>query len=503
MRRRRRRSFGSVVARLLLAVVALLLVAAAVGAGALFFGQDTIRERIAASVKARTGRVLTLGGPLSVWPGGALQLSATDVTLDGIGRIGRATADLPWSGVFGLRPEFARILLERPVLDLRAGVPARADRSPTAGSVTGAPVAGERRTATVARVDIVDGRVLLRDAMVDVPRLTVGPLSETAPATLDGVLRLDAVEARVTGRFGGSEERPWPVSISLENSNGRFGAAGNIAAPEQARGYDLAVTGEAADLATFSALASARLPPLRDVRLSARLSDRGGAGPELSDIAVHAGAADFDVAGSPPLHLDHLDIAAPGMDAPASASLAGSLGGAPVRLAATLGAWRGWLGGDVRAPLRLDATGEAAGASLDLHGTVADPMAGAGLDLAVVSRVPDLAALSALAGTRLPPLTDLAISGRLTSLEAGGAGGCRARDEPHRAARRSGRRRDGGIRCPEPGPGIADGKPAGYRRPADSCCSPAGAGFIDASTPRTCGLATCTGDTGYGGVAGA
>ncbi len=64
-------------------------------------------------------------------------------------------------------------------------------------------------------------------------------------------------------------------------------------------------------------------------------------------------------------------------------------------------------------PIRLVLT--AAGARLAADGTIADPAAGRGAALGLDLHVPDLAALGAVAGTVLPPVRQIAFTGRLVA----------------------------------------------------------------------------------------
>jgi AsmA protein len=195
---------------------------------------------------------------------------------------------------------------------------------------------------------------------------------------------------------------------------------GSLADPLQGRGYMLKVVANVPDLAALSVYAPGMaLPPLHDVAVTAQLADKGAPLPEVSGLTVHVGASDLTatVAG---LKLAKLDVAAARLDQPVKASAEGSFANAPLTLAATLGA-PGLLmpGAKPAGPFPVDVSVQAAGASLALKGTMANPDRLSGLDLAVTANVADLAALSPLAHRPLPALKTIAFQGALRDAEGG------------------------------------------------------------------------------------
>jgi len=150
------------------------------------------------------------------------------------------------------------------------------------------------------------------------------------------------------------------------------------------------------------------------VVFSAQVADSGGPIPQVSALSLRAGASDLSpvLAG---LKLDKLDLAVPGLDQPVHADLAGSYAGAPLSLVGSLGAPLKLLGGQAAGPFPVDVTASAAGASLAVKGGIADPAHLTGLDLDTSAEVPDLSALSRLAGRPLPALKNVAFQGHLTA----------------------------------------------------------------------------------------
>lgn len=104
--------------------------------------------------------------------------------------------------------------------------------------------------------------------------------------------------------------------------------------------------------------------------------------------------------------LDEVTGAHEGADAPFEFAAKGTLDGAPVELEGTFGP------GMRDAPLEL--SGAAAGAALEVSGTITDPLALGGLDLALQAKGQSLSALNPLIGGGLPEAGPYAVSGRLT-----------------------------------------------------------------------------------------
>ncbi|MCU0889531.1 MAG: AsmA family protein, partial [Rubritepida sp.] len=108
---------------------------------------------------------------------------------------------------------------------------------------------------------------------------------------------------------------------------------------------------------------------------------------------------------------------------PVSLSLAAALNGAPVGAEGTLGPLGAFLPGASGQPWPVDLRLTAASAQATAKGTIARPATPAGIDIALAATVPDLAALSPLAGgAALPAIKDVTFSARAAD-RRGGAGG--------------------------------------------------------------------------------
>jgi uncharacterized protein involved in outer membrane biogenesis len=139
----------------------------------------------------------------------------------------------------------------------------------------------------------------------------------------------------------------------------------------------------------------------------------------LSSLRIEGGTlAVRDPAGqTTTIGLTRVAATAVSPDAPMHLTADATYNETPVGLIADTGPLSALTGGRAPWPLRL--TIATAGARLNVDGTMAQPAAGRGLALAVTADIPDLAALTPLAGTSLPPLKTIAARFRLTDSHAG------------------------------------------------------------------------------------
>ena len=358
--------------------------ALAIGAALLLFDAEALRPRLVAEVERATGRAFTVREirlALSLRP--ALQLRG--VTLANIPggsrpemlqaeRVEVQVALLP---LLSRRLDIARVVLDQPDLVLEPDAEGRGNWLFTRAAAPGSPSAGTpaepRRPLTFAleSLRLEGGRIAWRSGpaaaaeTLEITSLEAGaPLGGPASLTAQGSVRGQPITlAATTGplmSFRGAQ--PWPVVA-------RVGVAGLSA--------ELAFT-----------LSDA----LRGLTLRLAAADLGTWRPGLRLTALEASAATLDS----PLHL----------------RAEASLDGTPIGLAGQLGT-PGILLGAARGALPLDLTLSAADARATLRGALAQWRALDGADVLVALEVPDLAALSPLAGSPLPALTALRGGARL------------------------------------------------------------------------------------------
>jgi uncharacterized protein involved in outer membrane biogenesis len=140
----------------------------------------------------------------------------------------------------------------------------------------------------------------------------------------------------------------------------------------------------------------------------------------LSSLKIDGGTLAMRNANGPTttLALKQLSASEAAPSAPLHLTIDATYNGAPVSLTADTGPLAGLLGaGSTPWPVKLEAT--VAGAKFTVDGTVAQPAEGHGLAAALTADIPDLAALSPLAGTALPPLKTIAAQVKLADTNGG------------------------------------------------------------------------------------
>ena len=152
------------------------------------------------------------------------------------------------------------------------------------------------------------------------------------------------------------------MKVTLETPGARLTVTGARDAPAGRRGLCALGQGAAVNLSALDGLLAARLPPLRQVAFAARVVDAGGRLPEVTGLAVRAGASDLD-ALAPGLKLAHAELSAATLGEPMRAEAAGTLRGAPLRVTASFGPLAALLADPPHArPLSDRAGGRGAGA---------------------------------------------------------------------------------------------------------------------------------------------
>jgi AsmA protein len=219
-----------------------------------------------------------------------------------------------------------------------------------------------------------------------------------------------------TGAFGRLEGEPvgvlagaWPLTLKIQAGDAALSMVGGINHPDEMRGYEFQITGNAPSLAPFAPLLPGPLKlPLRDVNVTLRISDGANGQVRTSGLSLHAGPADLTSA-IPGLILKEAVLSAPGPGQQAQLNVDGTFQGAPLRVVGTA-TQPDVLEANVPVPLAISA--QAASATVSARGTVppnigSTGQGGIGLDMLVSVRAPTLADLSPLAGRPLPDVRDV------------------------------------------------------------------------------------------------
>jgi len=443
MPRRRRRSAPRLIT-ILLAVVLLAPVLTVLGA-LIFIHPNTWRPQVEAAVQRTTGRALRIGR-LTLVPSFSPTLGVTDLALanfPGGSRpdmitVAHAEVRLALLPLLTGRIEIARFLLIRPDILLERDAAGRPNWRFGRRSAEGVPAPSALPATAPGSVP----EVLVRAVRIEGARVTWQDKGAAAPVRLDlHLLEANAsgVEAPVTltarGGYAGQEfalsaetgplsrlldaaaVTPWPVKAILETPGARLTVTGALAHPLDGDGYALSVQGAAVNLSALDGLFAVHLPPLRQVAFAARVVDVGGRLPEVSGLAVRAGASDLDtfIAG---LKLAHAELSAATLNEPVRAEATGSLRGAPLHATAAFGPLIALLPDPPKpGPYSVELAVEAEGATLAVKGGIAEPARLSGVDFAVTGRFSDLSALGPLVGTSLPALRPVTLDARVSDHE--------------------------------------------------------------------------------------
>ena len=426
---RRRTWWGVAVA------AAVVLPAVALGAAAAILDPNDFKQTLVAAVQDKTGRTLSLNGPIrlsrSLWP----TIEVNDVTFANLpggtrpdmARAERIEAQLSLPALLRRRIEVARLTLVGPnILFEQVGgkpnwvfdPPSRA--SAPHSSAPGTPFELRIRSAHVQN-GMVTWRLPARTKVLGIRSLDLRHPADEGPLNVDAIMvysdnqpfSLRAAAAPTAGIAG-----PWNTRLDFAAFDTTAAATGTM---DVAGHYDLQVEAQAGRLEKLNALLpEMQLPAMHGAVLSAHILN----GPVPGDLPVIGAArlrfADADFGRrAPGLKLGATEVSWDHPGGPAAVSVSGSYAGQPFTAAGTVGVP---VHPDRRGTLPVDFTfqgapagGKAASGSLTIKGGLAVNKLGFdGLDVAAALRTPALAALRYLRLPGLPALTGVTFDGRLT-----------------------------------------------------------------------------------------
>jgi AsmA protein len=392
-----------------------------------------LTAELQAAVHRATGRDLTISGPVHLRLGLAPSFAVDDIALSNIPGGSRPQmltakslrAEVALLPLFTGEAVVESLIIERPdILLERAadGTPnwvvAPAKRALFQNGAPGEPSGGGTQVE-IHTLHVEGGQatfvqpsgaklVFGIDSMTATNDTTASPVRIALKAEHDGQpIAIEAVTGspdRLAGGPVSAMAGSWPLSIQVSAGQAYAKLDGGIAHPDQLRGYLFTLTGNIPDLAAIAPyLPGVSLPPLKDVNLSARLSDGTSGELRTSQVSLHAGAADLS-AWAAGLSIQQATLSAPGPGQNIQINIDGFYASAPLHLAATA------MQPDLlsqNAPLAATISGQAGGADFQAKGTVPPALGASGLDLLVSAQAPDLSELSSLVGRALPPARDV------------------------------------------------------------------------------------------------
>ncbi len=430
--------------RIGLVIIAIVIVLV-IGAGAVFvltFNPNELKPRIIAAVKQATGRDLVLQGNiglrLSLRPtaevSGVSLSNAPGFSPPEMATLQTLYLQLAVLPLLRHRIEINRLVLVQPEIHLQTNAQGKSNWGFTPQATAPAVVstrASQKSTPTrlsVAAVEIINGVVTYRDdrtgrtTTLSIQQFTSTAASPGAPLHINLDADYDGTGFSLAGIVGSlarlqdpSSTTPWPLDVTLTAAAAKVGVNGTLTHPLQGRGYALTVQGSVPNLAALAKLVPGKnLPPLQDLNFSAKIADTGKPLPQISNLTLHVGSSDLSSVAAG-LKIDKLDISAPDSDQPIQASAGGTFAGAPITLAATLGAPASLTAG----PFPVDVKAQAAGANFEVKGAIAHPQSVGGVGLAITAQVPDLSSLSPLVGHALPAIKSVALQAELNDTAGG------------------------------------------------------------------------------------
>ncbi|HEY0206716.1 MAG TPA: AsmA family protein, partial [Acetobacteraceae bacterium] len=418
---------------------AVVLPIAVIAAAAALLDPNGFKQTLAAAVQDKTGRTLSLNGPIrlsrSLWP----TIEVNDVTLANLpggtrpdmARAERIEAQLSLPALFRRRIEIAKLTLIGPnILFEQVGSqpnwvfdpPSRPSSPPS--TAPGTPFELRIRAAHV-QDGMVTWRLPARTKVLGIRSLDLRHPADEGPLDVEAVMvygdnqpfSLHASATPTAGIAG-----PWSTRLDLAAFDTAAAATGTM---DVAGHYDLQVEAQSGALDHLNALLpEMQLPPLHQATLSARILN----GPQPGDLPV-IGPARLRFAGAdlsrrlPGLKLAGTSVSLDQAGGPAVVSSSGLYAGQPFTATGAVGVpihpdARGTLPVDIKiqvAPPGGKPAPSPGSASLAIKGTLGINKLGFdGLDAAATLRTPALAALRPVLTPALPALTAVALDGHVT-----------------------------------------------------------------------------------------
>ena len=276
------------------------------------------RDVIAAEAEKATGRKLTLAGELELNVSLSPSITASDITFTNAG--------------WGSRPEMIKlkdVSVEVALLPLISGniqvkrlvmsgldvlletdkkgtpnwVFASAKKAEKESSDNDDGDAGDAALPTVNLVELRDIHLTWKDGqsgdskIVKISKLIGQADGASSPLDFELVAALNDSAITASGKLGplaelSNDDKPWPLSVSLQAGGATVKIAGSIANPMAASGMALKLAVSGNSVADMSALAGASLPPLGPYSVSGDLKG-SPANISLSNLAVKMGGSDL------------------------------------------------------------------------------------------------------------------------------------------------------------------------------------------------------------------
>lgn len=416
------------------------------------FDPNRYAPLLIADVARATGRQLTLGGPITLKLSLTPTIEASHITLSNAAgfpdpnflTLERVEARIALFPLLTHHLDILQLVLVKPDIVLESDKTGLADWDfsaphPNASAVPPGRVGGYK--IALQAVKIRNGVLTLKgvgtnaSTTLSLSALTGTADSIAAPLHLDAQAVLGTTPFTLSGivgpieRFSNVGDGPWPVDLSLQLGGAKASIKGAIDHPRTAQGYDLALNLDIPALENVAATLPGllkNLPPLQGVQASARIVDQNSTLPAIDNLSVKAGASDLSSL-LPGLALKTLDVKMTSLDQPLSINATAESGNIPLTLSASFGPPQA-LFNPALLPASMPPQGsfpvsmqaQLGNAQVSVSGAIATPETLSGAALAINATIPDLSALTPLAGTPLPAWKNIAV--QTTLIDPGGLG---------------------------------------------------------------------------------
>lgn len=427
----------------------------AVGVFVARFNPSAYAPQIVAAVQKATGHTLTINGPISLQASLTPTIALNDLTLSNpsgfaspnLMTLKQMQVKIALLPLLHHRLDILSLTLVEPKLYLERNQAGQADwaiGAPEAPQSTASDTGPSTHEGLALQsVSVEDGEISLpaspgqTPTLIKIDQFTGRASSLTMPLHVSGQALVGTTKLTIQGVVGPvaglvtSQTNPWPVDLTLAFAGATAKLHGQITNPQAGRGYDLAVTAQLPNLATFaSALPSdwqqgLIVPALQNVAFSAVLKDQGTSVPGLQNIILTAGASDLS-ALRPGLSLTSLTLNMPSLTGAGTLNAQGALQQLPWQAQANFTNAGAFFPAFLLPPASSSEgvsghmTVNLGTAQLRIEGGMATPRQLSGVALVVGLTAPDLSALSGAMGEPLPAWKNIAL--KTTLMDPGGQG---------------------------------------------------------------------------------
>jgi AsmA protein len=420
------------------------------------FNPNRYAPALVSALEQMTGRQVTLSGPVKIKWSLTPAIQASNIAIanppgfsdQNVLTIGALRAEISLFPLLSHRVDILKLVMISPHLTLERLASGKADWDFSAASAQrptgGTSFLHSNIKVALEAVEVQDGLVTIRGSagnpagIIHLSKLTGTAASLSAPLHLDAAAEIGATPFDISGsvgpieRFSGIGSGPWPINLTATLAGAKLTVDGTVKRPRNASGYDLAVSLSIPALDKFgqalppAATAGLSLPPLQNFAVAAHIKDRNATLPAITNVTISAGKSDLS-ALRPGLMLTALTVNIPGLDQPFTITATGTSDSGNLSLQGQFGALQtlinpAWLpaASPVQGSFPISVTAHLGDANASITGGIATPQTLSGTALAIAANIPDLSALSTIAGMALPAWKHIALQTSL--IDPGGVG---------------------------------------------------------------------------------